>query len=455
MGVKFAPSPYLAALGKKYEGLKASSDALKGKALAESRALTDAESASVQQIDAEAKVLYDQYAALHEAEERDAKIAAMRSALNLGGEDGDEDEDGDGLPGRQVEPATRGKGGAKTSPRDPGHYRSAKDGGRHSFFADLVKAREDGGEAVTRLQEHGAFMRAEMRIIDTAGEGSGVIPPKWLLDEWADIPRQGRALADAVRNIDLGNDPRPITMPKQTGSSDAAVAEQSSEGDPVDDTDGWDSDVDTVTPKPTAGAQIVTRQMLDMSTPAVDELIFGDLIGAYDDKVEAKVCTAILAVGTALAATDGIDVTDPTHYDNFVIPAAMAVKTARKRPPNIYTMSSTRWGNVLNLRDSTGRPLVPDPQAGPMNVAGVGSVQVAGRYHGLGVVDTSGFTDDDFIAAVHLASVLLFEGGMLRFRYEQPSGPEKVRLGVWAYTAVKVRYGTAPVKRVEISGESS
>ena len=458
----FKASAYLVALRGRYDEIKRTTDALKAGAVAASRQLTETEHASVRELDGQAGSLFTQIEEVQAAELRDSKINALAGQLSGGGDgEGDPDDgtggDGSGETGPEfVGPAgqRRRAGGAQTTVRDPGHYRKFADGGRHSFFGDLYHAREGDALASGRIAEHSAFMRAEMRVIDTAGEGVGVIPPKWLTAEWTEVPRQGRALSNAIRNIDIGSDPRPMTLPKQTagsGQSTANVAEQANEGDSVSSTDAWDSDVDTVTPKPTAGSQEVTRQLLDMSTPAIDELIYGDLLGDYDDKIEAKVCAAILAVGTAIDALDGTDVTDPDHYDQHVIPAAMIVKNARKRPPNIFTMSSIRWGGVLNLRDSTGRPLVPDPASGPMNVAGVGSVDVDGRYHGLGVVSTSGFTNDDVIIAVHLASVILFEGSMLRFRYEQPAGPEKVRLGIWAYSAVKVRYGTLPIKRVEIS----
>ena len=40
---------------------------------------------------------------------------------------------------------------------------------------------------------------------------------------------------------------------------------------------------------------------------------------------------------------------------------------------------------------------------------------------------------------------------MLRFRYEEVAGPESVKLGVWAYTAVIVRQAANSVRRVQIT----
>jgi hypothetical protein len=447
MGVKFTPSPYLAALRKKYEGMKASSDALKNKAVAENRALSDPETASVRQIDTEAKALFDQIQALHDAEEQDAKMLAMRASLNLGG---DPDGQGDDPDAGQGEPSTRGRGGAQTRQRDPGHYRSIKDGGKQSFFADLYKSANGDQTAAQRLAEH-------TRSIDTAGEGAGVIPPKWLLEEFAATARQGRALANAVRNVPLGDDPRPMSLPKQTGAAAAGgapitvdQAEVTNSTPNTSFTDAWDSDVDSVTPRATTGGQIVTRQLLDMANPAIDGLIFADLLGAYDDAIEAKVCTAVSAVGTALPALGGDDVTDPDHYNRVALDAAMQVRQNRKRPPNVYGMSNIRYGKVLGLVDTTGRPLVPSAVGQAVNVSGVGSVAVDGIWHGAGVIATAGFADDDRFWSIRLADVLLFESNMYRFRYEQPLGPDLIKLGIWAYAATLVRYGTASIKRVEI-----
>ena len=118
-------------------------------------------------------------------------------------------------------------------------------------------------------------------------------------------------------------------------------------------------------------------------------------------------------------------------------------------------MSVGRHGEFLNLTDTSGRPLLPDGQDGPMNAAGVGSILVDGRYRGLGIIATDGITADDQIVALRSADVILHEGGAMQFRYEQPSGPQSVKLGVWAYTAIYIKYGTAPIKRVLITEESS
>lgn len=443
-----AENVYLKARQAEYEALRKSIEGLQTRAHEANRDMTADELRTVKEQGEKAKGIFAEIETLTEIETRNAKVAALAAEVQQSISDAQKQVTSDGPADKGGDVAQmRTAGGATATDRDPGHYRK---GGQHSFFSDLVRSKQYSDEQATRrLVEH-------TRALDTTTDGPGIVPPKWLIDEFADLPRQGRAIAQAVRNIPLGSDPRPLTLPKQTAGTDSVVAEQSAENDPVDDTDAWDSDVDTVSPKATAGSQLVSRQMLDMSNPAIDQLIYADLIGAYNLKVETKVATAIMAVGTALAAAEGtgVEVTDPTHFNRVAIKAAMAVRSARKLPANLLVMSVGRYGEFIDLRDTTGRPLIPEGSDGPMNVLGVGSVNVDGRYRTLGLVATDGVATDATFAAVRASDVLLFESDMLRFRYEEQNGPESVKLGIWAYTAVLVRYGTAPVKKVTVSEES-
>lgn len=447
-----AENIYLAKRREEYESLRSSIEGLQTRATEANRALTEDELRSIAEMNAQGQKLHAEIETLTDVELRSASVTDMQAkvAAAMRGADGSGNQGGtasdDQLRGRQV-------GGATANDRDPGHYRSEQSGGRHSFFGDLYAARERGDEgAARRLAEH-------KRALDTGTEGVGLVAPKWLIDEYAPLARQGRVLANLIRNVPLGNDPRPITLPKQTAGTDTEVVEQAAENDPIEDDDQFDTDVDTVTPKPTAGSQIVSRQMLDMASPAIDGLIYGDLIAAYNLKVEKKIGTAVIAVGTALPATEGADVpvTDPSHYSRVMIRAAIAVRNARKLPATIAAMSVNRWGEFLDLTDTTGRPLVVTGAIdGPSNAAGAADVTEVdgGRYRGLRLAPTDGIALDDRFAVLRGNDVLLFESNMMRFRYEQPLGPESIKMGIWAYTAVLIRYGTASVKRVEITEES-
>lgn len=451
---------YLETKRKEYEGLRSSIEGLQTRAAEANRGLTEDELRSIAQMNATGEQLFKEIETLTDIELRSASVRDMSAKVQaaMRGEDGSGNQ---GAPSTDIELRNAGSvrpvGGATAVDRDPGHYRSVQDGGHNSFFGDLYKAREQGDEgAARRLQEHS-------RALTTGSAGAGIVAPKWLTDEYASLARQGRVLANLVRNIPLGDDPRPITLPKQTAGSDAEVTEQAAENDPIEDDDAFATSVDTVTPKPTAGVQIVSRQMVDMASPAIDLLIYGDLLGAYNLKVEKKIGTALIAVGTALPAaepgtdTDGVLVTEAAHYSRVFVKAAVAVRNARKLPATIAAMSVNRWGEFIDLRDTTGRPLVTGQGEAGANIVGSADVSSleGGRYRGVVLAPTDGIALDDRFALARASDILLFESNVMRFRYEQPLGPESIKMGVWGYTGLLIRYGTASVKRVEITADNT
>lgn len=436
-------NPYLKRLRDQYAALTTSIQGLQTRAATDNRDLTEDELRSVTEQSEQGKTLFAQITLLTEEETRSAQVADLAAKI-AGGTDG-------GAPGTDQNRAVP-LGGATTKDRDPGHYRSAKEGGENSFFGDIYHARVNQDEAAgRRLAEHN-------RALSTGSQGPGVVPPKWMTEEFETIARQGRRLAAVVRRIPLGDDPRPITLPKQITGTDGVVSEQAAENDPVAGADAYDTDVDVVTPKPTSGKQTVSRQMLDMSSPAIDQLIYGDLLEVYDDKVEAKIGAALLVAAGASVSSAANEAafnlaTGATFGADLAIDAAIAVRNARKRPADILAMSVNRYGKFLKLKDTTGRPMIPGETAGLMNVAGVGTVAVDGRIEGLGVVATDGLPSayaEKFLALRAMDQVL-FESNVLRFRYEEVAGPESVVLGIWGYTAFISRQATKSVKASQVT----
>lgn len=438
-------NPYLVRRRADYDALRQGIEAIQNRAATEDRDLTEAELTSIRSQGEQAQTLAAEITDLTEIQARHSAVAALGAEVAV--DIADEQTRNETRSG-----ATR-VGAATTRDRDPGHYR--RDGG-HSFFGDLFAARSLQDEtAMRRLTEHN-------RALDMATEGAGVIPPVWMSSEFTELARQGRRVASAVRNIPITS-AAAISIPRQSAGTDAKVTEQASENAAYDWTaanDAWDSAVDTVTPKATTGGQVVSRQMLDSSNPAVDALIYGDLVAAYSQKVELKVVAGMVTSAGAALETFA---SEATNYDtgrddgdksDDLIELAMAVRAARKLPPDVLVVSVGRYGKLLKLKDTTNRPLIPADSGGPMNVIGTGSVAVDGRVHGLGIIATDGLTGGypDNILAARASDTILFESPVLRFRYEEPNGPESIRLGIWAYTAVYVKYSGSSVKRTEITG---
>jgi hypothetical protein len=225
--------------------------------------------------------------------------------------------------------------------------------------------------------------------------------------------------------------------------------------------------VDVVTPKPISGIQVVSRQMIDMTNPAADNLIYGDMLSVYNRKIEDSVTTALItAAGAPIAAmaTEAAFLpTPPTALnpaEDAITDCAIAVWNGRKLPADVVLMRTSRWGKFMKMRDTAGRRLYP-AEGELVNVSGRGSVRVPGSVGGLAVGVTDGLGIGigasapagypESIVTFRSADTILFEGNMLRFRYEEVAGPESVKLGVWAYSAVIVRYATTSVRRTEIT----
>lgn len=455
-------NPYLIRLRSQYDELRTAIEAIQTAAAnapaategaPAGRDLTEAELRSIETMNEQATALMPQIRSLTAIEEQHAEVADLRNRINGAstdaGQAGNAGVDAQSVGGDQV----RATSSTTTQDRDPGHYRAVEQGGTHSFFGDQYRAsilRDD--DARTRINEH-------ERALTMTGEGVGTTAPKWLFDRFEMVLRQGRKLADAVTNVPIGNDPRPMTLPKQTVGTSTVVADQSSENTAPATTDQFDTDVDTITPATVTGAQIFSRQFLDSATPAIDAMIFADLVANYNLQIEKRVGAAMVtAAGTAVTtfANDAafVGTAPATPAIDAVIDAAIAVGAGRYLPADIVAMGTARWGAFRKLKDTSGRPLVPNGQHQVMNVYGVGDVNFNGELEGLGVIATEGISTGskpESIVVARAADTLLFEGSLMRFRYEEVSGPQSVKVGIWNYAVVSVRRPGVGQKRIVVT----
>ncbi len=461
-------NPYLARLLSQHDELRTSIESIQTAAATApaateggpvGRDLNESELRSIEGMTEQASKLVPQIDALTKTELRNREVATAAAAVAEATKPAAESEQTRGKSdGEQARGEKLGGDTSSTSAklRDPGHYRSIKQGGEHSFFADMFRAKQGYSDASTRLAEH-------HRALDTGTEGPGLVPPHWMTEEYQTYAYQGRRVSAAVRQVPLGNDPRPITMPRQSASTAAVVLAQSAENDAVTATDAYDSTTTTVTPVPVAGAQVFSRQMLDMATPAIDGLIYGDLLANYNEKIEARVVAAMItAAGSAVttyateaAWTTALDPAEATYIGDELIDLLLAVRNARKLPADILVTAVNRYGSLLKIKDADGRPIIPADSGGPVNVMGTGTVEADGRIHGVPLIASDGITQyAESILAARASDVLNFESSVMRFRYEEVSGPESIKIGVWGYQATHVKYSGDSVKRIVITAAS-
>lgn len=463
-------NPYLLRQRSRYDELRASMDAIYTAAATApaatgapagtpaGRDLTEDEMRSVSAMNTEALALVPTIEALTAVETRNAAVADL--AASVAGAPSPEG----GAPApvgdqhRTAEPVGggAGTGSAQTRDRDPGHYRALDKGGEHSFFADQYRSLMRGDEQATaRLTEHS-------RALGMVGEGVGTTTPKWLLDRFELILRQERRLSSAVTNLPLGRDPRPMTLPKQTVGTTTVVGDQpvGENGAPLY-TNQFDTDVETITPVTVTGGQEFSRQFLDSATPAIDNLIMNDLIANYNLQIEKRVGAAMVtaagAANTTFATEAAFSPQPPTAAQpaiDAVIDAAIAVQAGRYAPADIIAMGARRWGAFRKLKDSSGRPLVPNSTHQVMNVFGVGNVNFSGELEGLGVIVTEGISTGAYPESLVIAKAsdtILWEGDIMRFRYEEVVGPQSIRVGIWNYVALSVRRPGVGQKRIQVT----
>jgi len=421
-------NPYIAAQRGKFDALNANVRSITDKAATEKRDLSDDELRSVTEQNEAARKLADEITALTEAQERSTKVGALAAEVdaNTGAEE------------------TRGSR-FTTQDRDPGHYR--KEGG-HSFFADGYQASKGNRNAAERLQAH-------TRALSTSA-GSGLIQPRWMTDEFETLKRQGRAIANAVRNLPLGQDPRAINFGKQTAGTDSVVGVQANENDAPTATNAITTGTDVMTPVTITGEQDYSRQFLDSSDPSIDAVIFGDLVSVYNYQIEALVGSK-LKTAAGVSATLANEAAFVTGALDAVVDASVAVRVARHANAELIVMTPQRYGAFLKLKDADGRPLIGGDSGVAMNVFGVGEVAVEGRIRGLGVIQTEGVgtgSYPDKFLILKPQDTLLFESGLTEFTYDQVAGPHTIKVGIWGYAGCIVREGGRGVKAVQVTAAS-
>lgn len=491
------PNPYLTGLREQYEAIRSSIEGVQTRAVEAKRNLTEEELRSVKGQADQAKALAAEIESLTEIETRNAKVGQLAASIVEGQEDEQNRTGGkNGVTGAQNRSAN-GQGGAltrangvgyerltgnaSTRERDPGHYRSVEDGGRNGFFADSYRAKYRGdAAAATRLTEYARAMLdagySTTRDVDSgmraaltsADAGAGLVTPHWLTERFQYINYQKRAFANQVVNIPLDGDSRPMTLPMEDAGADGAVGDQAAEGDAPADSNTYDTTTDTITPKPTFGEQVVSRQFLEFGTPAGDFLIYKNLSAVYDSKIEAKVCAAAIAAAASNAVTIPSDLPDdPAAGDSFreagvasdaVIDTTVLIDSTRFVSPSLVVVTPQRWGKFRKLRDDQGRPLMPVSSYGPQNAQGLATGLMAGEFEGLTVLKTTGMGTgtsfpEKFLVVVP-DDIWLFEDNEMQYRYEEKGGPEKITIGIWRYNAVKVVQGGKGVRTVTVTASA-
>jgi HK97 family phage major capsid protein len=352
--------------------------------------------------------------------------------------------------------------------------RTYERGNGRSYLQDLARMQlnmDADGQARDRLMRHAQEVASEREYRDlnrTDGNGGYFVPPLWLMGQFIELARSGRAYANVVNNQPLPPGTDSINIPKvATGT---ATAVQTADNGAVQETDLTDTFINAPV-RTIAGQQDVAIQLLDQSPVSFDEVIFRDLVADYATKVDLQVISGSGTSGQVTGVRNTSGITTITYTDatptvaklySKIADAVQRVHTLRYMSPTVIVMHPRRWAYLMAASDSNGRPLVVPDSGNPQNaVATLGSVasqQVVGQMHGLPVVTDPNIatnlgagTNEDVIHVLRASDLLLYESGIRsRVLPEVGSGTLTVRLQVYGYLAfTAARY---PASVVEIGG---
>lgn len=455
-------NPYLRSLREQYDQLRKSIDGLQSRASGARRDLTTEELRSVIEMGEKAKELHGQIESLSEIELRNAQVenmtaqvAAAQRGPGAGGEDGDTGTDTDGGAG---DGQFRSVGGARTQDRDPGLYTR---GGQYSFMGDQFRSARMGDTAAAeRLIKHSNALRDNAHLRDVLGAGAttlgaGLVPPVWLAEQFAPVLHRKLRLAAQLRQVPWAG-PFAWSIPVAgTVAKTSTVAEgiNTTETDP-----GYS--VLTVTPKAIMGFSEVSRQMLEGSNPAVDGIIWGDLLGDFYDNAELEVIAAVngqSGVNTITVSAGVLTTTDILNQRAGILDGIAAISDAPAGDADIFVGRTARWTTYLKFQDTVGRPLILAQQYQPQNAIGVGDATQGFRSPIQGNLENLLVVTSPTVAAstgfiVNSQEHLFSISPPMQFQFEQPAGPALIRIGIWGYEAVTFGRRPKAVTKIAYSG---
>lgn len=325
-----------------------------------------------------------------------------------------------------------------------------------NIFRDMLQARHGDGEAAERLQRHRQEMDVELTAEQrahpnqAAGEGGEFIAPVWLQNEWLNVPRAGRAIADSLGPRPLPANTNQINIPKlATGSTTAVQTDNGSVSSTDVTTGSVTGQVQTV-----AGQQDASMQLHELSGPGIQEVIMDDLTRSYDQTLDQSVISGAVSNAKGILNVSGINAvtftqatpTLPLLYPK-IADAIQRVNTGRFLPPSVIALHPRRWGFALASQDTTNRPLIVPtaPQNPPASISRVAAEGIVGSMQGMTVIQDANLpitegtgTNQDPILVYRPEDIYFWETPVPRFRVleEVLSGNLQVRYQLYGYYAL-------------------
>jgi HK97 family phage major capsid protein len=323
-------------------------------------------------------------------------------------------------------------------------------------------------EAAERLQRYRKEMEVEEREVplhstllqrdNITTDFASLVPPQFLLTEYAALLRAGRPTANLVGGMGLPGIGMVLTIPRATAGT--TVSTQATQGTNPTTTNMTVTDL-SIPVNGFTGRAVLSRQAVERGGVDLDRITFQDLAADAARYMDQQVLFGSGASGNALGMinTGGIvsvAITATTGLDliKAIANATQSINTQRFLPPDVIVMHPRRWGALTIAVDTTNRPLIT-VESDHLNVFGQGQAdlvqQTVGTVLGIPVVTDPNLrtnlgagTNQDEVLVFRRGDSYLWENGVREFVFEQPVGPAQIQLAVYgnhAFTAG--RYPTA------------
>lgn len=299
------------------------------------------------------------------------------------------------------------------------------EGNGHSMVRDAFRARMDGNaEAAQRLQRFRAEMDDVARAaVATRPNFAEVIPPGYRGDLLISAVDRGRPIIAQLGTVPL-TDATPFRIPIE--GEFEGVAEHV-EGTPHAGEGTLTLDELTISPTAVSGAFRISREMIDSSNPALDQIAQRAMLRDYRRKSNAKLVAALESADpVAVVAADG------AAYEDALVDFLDDEADA-----GAFGALSRSYFKALageELADGRKRyPYLSPANASGTTTAGFRALDVQGVPT---LRDTT--IDEGDAWLIDPASVFWGESSVLQFRFDEVEGPGVIKLALWAYSVAKV-----------------
>lgn len=333
-------------------------------------------------------------------------------------------------------------------------------GGGPSLVRDAWYARvEHDDDAKERIRKYRAQSEDMAKLAQAArfttsntSNASAIIPPGYRPDLYIPELGQGRPLVNALSMGTITN-ATPFVVPV-FGSVTGATGDHVEGVNPTDGTLNFNTK--TVTPGAVSGRLVLTREIVDSSNPAIDQIALATMRESYARQTEAKVYAALNGTNGAGGVITGDTVPSGAQASTVVAPDTNAGKQAlakhirerlakypfnRFAAPGRSLMGQRATSRLATAVDTTERPLFPS--IGAENSSGLGNAITQGwMIDGLAFTPAWAMTGvaagDSQILMLNPADAWAWESALLTFKFEEKSGPALIELALFGYFATHV-----------------